>query len=332
LGKQEVTSLDIRENRLFVGVKDLVVTNNLSSSLEAAGVPIDAVEFEEVQPAANFASLTGKVRLSKGGLIINEPGVGCTIGYNIEIEDSGNPAFFTAAHCAPPFDDASGKSFYQPASGVSGSYVGDETYDISKAREVSAYNDDCPSGKTCYYADAMIVEYPSGTSINARVARPERKWDTRGTSDRREIDSSNPSFTVKSLDYNAFEGERLHKVGWRTGWTAGDVVNNCKDIETNGGSVVNLCQSVVEKPSSAPSGRRISYYGDSGAPVFKLKDEKEDGDVEQEAPIAKGVLWGGDPSTGDTFYLSPFQALRGDGFTTASGFPAFYVKSYYLDD
>lgn len=315
-----VVSLDIdaRANHVKVGVTSMGSVDALKQRVETLGIDANAVSFVEDAPAEPLITLRDAQRPVVAGTEISNGSGSCTLGFSVKLYDGNgsyvNPSFITNAHCAPPRGSVNGTTFYQPSGG---SYIGYETHDAQTATQLGN-GDDCPSGETCYFADAAVVRY-SGTSYNPRIAQPERLWDTRYDPTR--IDASTPTFDINDLKWYAWDGEVLNKVGRTTGWTDGFVDQTCKDIQTGG--VLLLCQNVVRKQAGDPSGERIAYYGDSGSPVFRTYT---DSDGDYNPPILSGILWGGDPNTGDTFYFSHMQLVR-----LFTGFPFMDYKTDRLE-
>ena len=99
-------------------------------------------------------------------------------------------------------------------------------------------------------------------AVVGRIARPTSAgtWYAGSTT----INAARPEWTITSVEGNAVLGETLSKVGFKTGWTIGNVIETCVNgVNPNTPSGLQnnvICYDVVDAYAES---------GDSGAPVFK---------------------------------------------------------------
>ncbi|MGK7370371.1 MAG: hypothetical protein ACNS64_09165 [Candidatus Halalkalibacterium sp. M3_1C_030] len=317
----DVQTLDVGDssNRLEIGIKGTeeeplsdAIKQSVVQKLVKLGIPEEAIVLEKVGAIQDYThTLRSDFDPNIGGSRVQAQGIGgCTLGVSVEYLDGGtwHLGFLTASHCVPPRHQMNGTAVYQPYNPThpnysSGMYVGDEVYNAVLS------NTDCrDGGNPCYWADVAIIDYDSGNSAVGNIGRTPLWGNTYA------IDQSNPRFYVDDVytDYQHIEflGERVNKVGQRTGWTDGDVSDICIDLVPNDG-VLNRCQVGVEEPPGAPN-YLLAYFGDSGSPVFRLTGETA-GDGSDYVEIL-GILWGGE-TQGSThhFYYSQLWTINAHG-------------------
>jgi hypothetical protein len=153
--------------------------------------------------------------------------------------------------------------------------------------------DGAPPGFTdsCRNSDAALVAYHDSVDWSfGHIARP-------GSSGQWESTFKNVSgrFWITDSHYTAVTGDTIHKVGWKTGWTYGPVVETCVDRKQGDGSNYWLiCQTGVRGGSSG---------GDSGSPTFRRVGHNSN------IKLA-GVLWGGWEDS--IFFYSPMISIEND--------------------
>lgn len=89
------------------------------------------------------------------------------------------------------------------------------------------------------------------------------------------VDHDNPSFDIRSEQSYPYRGNIVHKVGAGSGWTYGDVVDTCQDINAVSEPVIFYCQDIAAGEADD---------GDSGAPVFLRSGEN--------GAVLIGLHWG----------------------------------------
>jgi hypothetical protein len=110
----------------------------------------------------------------------------------------------------------------------------------------------------------MIELNGSRLAAVGTIARPEnRNRGGQSGSGSLKIDQFDPAIRINAVwQYNHLSGT-VHKVGRRTGWTYGDILDDCKDLQAPdglGGTVWIICAKWANLWIDG---------GDSGAPVFR---------------------------------------------------------------
>lgn len=256
---------DERSNRVAVGVSDSSLAGAVLSLADSRGVPREAVLLKSAGPFEFRTELTDIVRPQGGGLQIAyvDGGVqyGCTIGFSASRSDGTDSLFVTASHCSPQMGVVDNTLYYQPSTGAVSTETGIEITDFPW--QTTSYPD-CPSGKECKVADALLARYRNASSassfwVRGRIYRTIRQSSVGDTV--RTIDSFNPYFTITSAQNFPIAGDTVHKVGRRTGWTSGVVTDTCVNMPVpNHTNQTLLCQDLTNYMDDG---------GDSGAPVFK---------------------------------------------------------------
>ena len=267
--------LDEAKNRVWIGVKNQSVIDQVRALLAKLGIPQEAVLIEvtePVQPPFEYAddhdeealpppsrpqqeNLRGYVRPLRGGLkITGEDGFGdnlpsCTLGVISELD--GFTGFLTNSHCTEILFLNDNTRYHQP---TAFNPVGTEYQDAQ------AYTGSCTTGY-CAYADAAFVITDAGVSTDlGYIARPESMGSGSTV-----ISVSQPKFKITSVWYTYViqapaVGETVYKVGQRTGWESGSITRSCYDpIHFKDPTVTMFCQYQASAPT---------VEGDSGGPVF----------------------------------------------------------------
>jgi hypothetical protein len=276
LSKEEMRSLGISvsRNRLRVGIARNAAPDRVAARLAELGVPADAVEIEEVDPVPTLADLADRRRPVMGGLKIvdGQDGMECTAGFDVLWQDTLR-TMLTAAHCVGPVGSVGPKTVWQPEYSPTNNRIGIESLNPSM------FSCSAAGGQPrCRNSDAALVIYDDSVSWSfGHVARTLWAGQYSGSTG---IDPLQSRLWIVDSYYSAFEGDTLHKIGWRTGWTTGVVSENtCDDLVTSSpstGQYVLLCQTEVDAGAQG---------GDSGSPVFRMGSN---GQIH-----LAGVLWGG---------------------------------------
>ncbi|MDQ3605178.1 MAG: S1 family peptidase, partial [Gemmatimonadota bacterium] len=292
-----VTALDIRDNqnRIRIGIEKPSVQSAIEKELARLGVPRAAVVFEEHPYVRFHKTLRDKFRPTEGGIKTTRTSTGggeCTLGFNAYREYvGGGPVFVTNSHCTRFPGEMESTVFYQ-----FGERIGVEISDPEYYDEL--VNPHCtPSNYRCRYSDAALVAYDSKSLQRfGYVAQTAYASPDAGSID---VSSTNPRFRIVE-ERNALMGERLFKMGQRSGWTYGLVVGTCDDYPTNhstsdGHPIALLCQDAFEGGVTD---------GDSGSPVFAT--------VSGNDIAIYGILWGGNSSSAKFSSMVLIEAEVGD--------------------
>jgi hypothetical protein len=286
LGLPGVSFLDSDEgrNRVVVGVDSRAEgldLGRLESEIFAAGVPREAVVFQEAAPFEDLATLHDKLRPAPGGAQITFSNFACTLGFNAYRDNVFG--FVVNAHCTNVRGETDGTRYSQ--GGAIGTEVADPAFSTGPP---------CPAGRRCRMSDAAFAKYDK-TSLGGlgKVALTKSKGTETGT-----VTLKNPGarLTITARTGSPLQGDTVHKIGRTTGWTFGTVLDTC--LDTNNSTDVTLfCQTTVRAGSGA---------GDSGSPVFySLPGNK--------ARLV-GILWGGrtDPVVGTLYAFSPLENIEAE--------------------
>jgi hypothetical protein len=271
---------DEARNRVTIGVERGTPAAQLRSAVARVGVPSAAVLVEEVEPVRLAATLRDRVRPVVGGLQINFPGFGCTLGFNAT--RNGQRSFITNSHCTTTQGGSEGTPYWQPSQGVAPAQIATEVAD-------PAYTPGglCPSGRRCRRSDSSRARYASGTtSTLGRIARTNA--------------ANNGSITITgnfniTAEGSANVGQTVHKVGRTTGWTRGSVTRTCVTVNVAQSTITQFCQTLVSAGLGA---------GDSGSPVFRRQGSTNN-------VTLVGILWGGNLS-GTSFVFSPISNIEAE--------------------
>lgn len=306
-GLDGLVSFEIDEvnNRLRLGVASPASQEAISERLVSAGVPRDALAFTITPYPEPYQTLQHSVRPLRAGTQItglwqqsgysgNQTST-CTYGPNVLY--NGKRHMVVNSHCTQHgnLGGLVGAGFHQPVIAGGGTSnanrFGTEVQDPPFTSGLWG----CPSGKTCRYSDAALVEITNTTmtwdhgGISRTLGGPQGLPTIYAT---RDIDQANPRIGIAGRMSDLFVGDVLEKVGRTTGWTSGVVTSTCQHI-TFGPSDPHyrLCSGVV----SAGAGR-----GDSGSPVFWRGSNGQ--------YFLAGLLYGGIPNldniAGDNYWFS----------------------------
>lgn len=275
------TDVDEVRNRIAVGMAR-ADRGELVAALARLLIPEAAVLIEEAEPLqehqTSYTYLREKNRPLAGGLQIKRYSNGyiyfCTLGFNVR--RNGKLGFFTNTHCTNV-----GTVHHQgsPRIGVT---TEDPLFwsNASVVYDGSTYT--CSGSSVCRFSDAAYAEYDDTVQSQVKfgyIFRTESENAyTGGTPigiDHLKIDEAQPFFRIVGKAYHVAVGEKIHKMGQRTGWTSGLVTASC--VNTRNGNTRLFCQM---------KGGGAGYDGDSGSPVFR-RVPGSDLDVE-----LVGLYWG----------------------------------------
>lgn len=180
--------IDVRRNRLRVGISDPSARSGVLALLKSLGVPAYATLIEEESPPMPTMALNSRWGNPVGGIYITQRydsltgttagtvTLFCTLGYNTGTHPY--VTFMTNGHCSrtwatSPWD---GTVYYQPDFSSSTFAIGQEEFEPSSF--TSAFDSRCPPNRYCRYSDASMNAYDASiqaTVIVGAIARPLRR-------------------------------------------------------------------------------------------------------------------------------------------------------------
>jgi hypothetical protein len=243
-----VTFIDLDEaaNRLVVGVEDASAQDPAVQRVQAAGVPLQALQFEVSGPLEMDQTLQQFARPLLGGYRIQDVNrANCTLGFGATNPPNGRLAFVTNSHCTGTWFGFDGAVFHQPWP----LRVGQEVSDPRGFR--------CGLLWRCRFSDAALVEVDAGVPIDVpRIARTQFwNWYWPGS-----LNVVNPPHLITSGWGYPPVGIAVDKVGSTTGWNVGHVRRGCV-VTKHSRHMILVCQYFADYDSAG---------GDSGSPVFVL--------------------------------------------------------------
>jgi hypothetical protein len=291
LASPRVVSIDADEasNRVVLGVATDADVESLRAAVLASGVPPDAVVLRrraEIMPLPlpitaaarppKGPSVQGRFRPVPGGVQIAFTNFVCTLGFNAVRE--GITGFVTNSHCTNVEASPDGTRYAQPSGRT---YLATETTDPNRFE-----GGDCPPGRVCRFSDSAFVRWGTKKDASlARIARPSAPGSLR-------LANATHRFAINAVGVTEV-GDTVNKVGRTTGWTFGQVIDTCADVNVSGENATLLCQSVVQGSSNS---------GDSGSPVFVSSGTN--------ARLV-GILWGGNAAA-RIFVFSPLENVASE--------------------
>ncbi|HEY0554283.1 MAG TPA: hypothetical protein VGG20_08445, partial [Thermoanaerobaculia bacterium] len=286
-----VVFLDVDEtkNRVVIGIdpsRKSLDRDGLEQHLLATSVPRQAVLLQESPRIGPLIGLQDKMRPVPGGVQVVFSGFACTLGFNaVRASVFG---FVVASHCTDVFGELEGTRFFQSLPGKANA-IGTEIADPDFFTDPP-----CPPGMRCRYSDTAFAKYDKASLGGlGKIARPASNGSQSGPLT---LKTPTARFTIKSRMTSPLVGETVHKVGRTTGWTYGNVLNTCADVNEDVDTTL-LCQSLVQIGGGP---------GDSGAPVFVA--------LSGNTARLVGLLWGGgdDPNLGVVGVFSPLLNIETD--------------------
>ena len=346
LGIPEVQSLSVDEqhNRIKIGLSDPFARAKIEQIATDLAIPIQMLSFAHASPGQPLYgtsrppfvgtpqdstlpgpptlrdSITVPDNMLRGGYMIEvddkyQDNRFCTLGFTASQRHVVNYGrFVTNSHCSLLPHEKDNGIWHQPEVRSEFSQVG---YEI---RDRRTHRCKVLSGKIriwadCRHSDAALafpILGPTDEPIRRNFARGEigrttERSDCEACEAEITIDTVTPVIRIKGTRTSILVGETLDKVGQRTGWTYGTVLETCvdkPDSDDPNTRVFILCTGVI----SFAVGR-----GDSGSPVFQYLGSTE---TTQDFANLVGILWGGNDFR--TRYLaakgliSPFHKIEED--------------------
>ncbi len=288
----DAASIDLDEvaNRVVIGLATGSGRGELEQWLARSGVPAGAVKIQIVARTVPNTDLRDFVRPVMGGLAnaatfngVEQPTPWCTFAFNGIYQ--GANVVLTSSHCTSQLfgTDSPPSLFYQNIV-TPGDLIGNEWKDPPLF---------CMGVACGRYSDAAMLTYQGGVSFElASIARTLSHSDTWGVAGSTVIDASNPHFNITGEQLYPVAGNFVDKVGYRTGWTRGQLTTTCVDLLGDDGAW-RFCSD------------QACYFadqGDSGSPVF---DDLGEGN----SVTLVGIHWGSD---GSLAAFSPLGGIRQD--------------------
>lgn len=252
------------------------VRQRIASFAATAGIPMEAILVEEGEAFSRHFDLRDGYPSIPGGVQIdptNAPLGECTLGFNAVTTSGGKRVFVTNSHCSGTQGGVQGTIPYQA------SYSGDRAIGIEIADPIYSNSNaiGCPSGKVCRFSDSALFEYYPNVNVRfGRVVRTEERTQYGGSILRI------GEFILSDAAGVVYEGQTVDKVGRTTGWTYGQVYENCMDTPVAGTNVFLICQNFATMGNQG---------GDSGSLIFTYASgysPSNPGYI-----VARGLLWGG---------------------------------------
>jgi len=280
--------IDERSNVVRIGVEDAVLVDPVRLSARGIAVPDEALAVEVSAAIRPMTTLGSAVRPVLGGLMITTTQSGCTLGFKAK-KTGATRYLVTNAHCTTTVGSVDSTQVGQPLL-QSNYWVG---YEVADPAFVGGGT--CPSGFTCRWADAALVQCDTIAACSQyTVARTTSEytgsdWTQSGSSTL----TADPWFVVGELSSASLVlGAAVSKVGVTSGWTGGTIQQTCVDVYWTSTKLLRCRYS-----TSA-----VVRSGDSGAPVFQY-----------EASTGKawlgGVIWG---TAATISYFSPLSGVKSD--------------------
>ena len=273
---------DERTNRVALDLDDAAgdLLDAVPAALAALGVPTGAVVVGTVRPPRFVAdpvagpsallatdvggsslTLSDSVRPIAGGLQVDRPGR-CTLGLPLWYTDgaSGQKAlgFLTASHCTGFTGFNNGAQWGQPT--AAGGYIGLEIEDPPLTN--------CGANSSnCDLVDVALAKFTNGHDTVSLVA-PGGVYLTESASSTGSGGYTVTGSPVPLWPLTLYTGASVNKVGWRTGWTTGQVTATGYDIAISvrhPDGVMRLTWVRGTTRTSVPVA-----VGDSGSALFKL--------------------------------------------------------------
>ena len=281
-----VVLLDVDEaaNRIRIGIDARAQAKSLNRErlereLLFKSAPREAVVVDEVEPIRMLASLRDRVRPIPGGVEVANF-KSCTLGFNVF--RAGVFGFVTNSHCTSQQGGVEETRFYQNYLASGGELVGVEVADPDYFS-----GGDCPEGRRCRFSDSSFVRYDAASLGDyGKLARAVSRGQYTGSLD---IPAKTPRFTINGRTTVA-RGKPVNKIGRTSGWTFGNVVFTCADVNVAATDFTQFCQDIVAAGSQG---------GDSGSPVFAWTKGNNVKLV--------GLLWGGNT---EVFVFSPLANIE----------------------
>ncbi|HJU75662.1 MAG TPA: hypothetical protein VJ717_18100 [Gemmatimonadaceae bacterium] len=244
--KLRTVDADERTNRITVTVSDSAGVAKIISDASRLGIPHSAISIR-IDPIAPSVAidLAGRHRPTLGGVALSwsipftHSENTCSLGFNVTRVDSGSTRFYTtAAHCFKiaagfelgPFHVGDGNWLYQPGN--------TSQDDLGSLSFIDLWDESGCSVPLCTSSDIAQVRYYSNIETFKSVARTQAV-----NSIYRDVIGTFPVVAITS----PVVGSYVHKVGYRTGWTSGQVYSTCEYVNVS----VNPPHEIGGEESSA---------------------------------------------------------------------------------
>lgn len=255
--------LDEQVGRIVIGMTSASAASKSRSALALTVADDALVDMRTVARIVPTQALTlyYHQRPLAGGYEISSGSTACSL--TAGVRRGSEQLALTASHCTYTWFTADGGALKQPQSGPGfGAEVTDpSTYSCGtffqprkcRRSDAAVYS---ASSADLYYSDTLA--WAPGLIAQTQYSSPGSS-QTNGS---RDINLSNPFFTVDAEVAYPVSGEVLHKVGISSGWTYGAIYKTCVDapLAVGTGQVRIVCSdwaAMYDQP------------GDSGGPVFK---------------------------------------------------------------
>jgi len=250
-----MTDVDERTNRVAIGIENADARRGVEKALQRLGATrdMDMIEFVEMSPIVP-TNVQGQYRPLAGGIMIDMPGQGCTLGF--AALQGGTLGFVSNSHCT----NTQGGVEYTAAWQRYPAHAGTETTD-----PIYSTGGSCPAGRLCRSSDSAF--FYAHTSINPLIAV---------TPGPRNLSISEWLTVVGKVVYPS-QGQVVQKTGITTGTTSGTIQWACADIPSGGTSYTYFCNYIATNSTENGTG------GDSGAPVYFRSGN---------SAYVTGLMWG----------------------------------------
>lgn len=277
----EMVGLDERTNRIVVGISSDAARAAVEQKAAELGAPAAALRFErtaaftvdvryldERSPAAFASSLTTHNRPVRAGMQIafENPQAGraaiCTLGVVAKIGGETTAMhFLTNSHCTGINREVGRAKYYQETI-YPAAYIAYESHDPAYTACGFMYTSSCRQSDAAAARLDSSAGVPAGTLEFGSIARTtSSKYGLTGVGSTT-IDPNNPRFRISSAGDFPMVGETIEKMGIETGWTYGELVQECVTVDL--GSYRFYCQELAKYGRAS---------GDSGAPVFLWNED-----------------------------------------------------------
>ncbi|MBO6536487.1 MAG: hypothetical protein JJ966_09710 [Balneolaceae bacterium] len=313
---KDIEFVDLNENK---GLIIIALQNNVKPSeveklteflIHGLEIPNEAFEIEKVEPLLSLDNSLSQNTLSGSINSHNRPLVGglgiqrvnhegmCTMGFIASL--NGEDVFITNSHCTDQiFNTDLNTTFFQGLI-TSSDIIGSEYSDPNTWSCGQVW----PPFHNCRRSDAAAIKIAPGVTFErGKIVRTEFRGDGVDGSTNI-INTPDPTWSIAKIDENPSTGAFIQKIGRTTGWTSGNIINTCVDVQKSGGWWQMNCQTRTNYRATG---------GDSGSPVFRfIYDENG-----WEHLSLLGIHWG---SSSSYSYYSPISGIMHD------------LGTFYADD
>jgi hypothetical protein len=239
------TDISDSRNRIVVGVTRSGLAGPIATALHELGLPSGAFEIVVTDyPVAALAELTDSVRPVMGGFQIWPSG--CSNALSVRRPGISNLYLLTASHCT------NNQGVFDAGAWTQG-YPGLAPVGYEAADSPIFY---CSTDALCQLADAALLVYdwqPDGAF--GKIAKPTGLGLA-------PVDEQNPLTVIGEVLW-PIEGEYVEKLGWRTGYSWGDIMLACVNVR-----VYNPSNGHYWREDCSAKAAYASQPGDSGSAIF----------------------------------------------------------------